>query len=59
MPMVSLPRNLANYQYTVGTNTTTINLLTTYVPGDLIEVTVLSDQVSVAGFYQVPINLRE
>jgi hypothetical protein len=46
-----------NYQYTVGTNTTTINLLTTYVPGDLIEVTVLSDQVSVRGFYEVPINL--
>jgi hypothetical protein len=47
-----------NYQYTVGSNTTTINLLTTYVPGDLIEVTVLSDQVSVAGFYEVPINLE-
>jgi hypothetical protein len=47
-----------NYQYTVDTNTTTINLLTTYVPGDLIEVTVLSDQVSVAGFYEVPINLE-
>ena len=47
-----------NYQYTVGTNTTTINLLTTYVPGDLIEVTVLSDQISVAGFYEVPINLN-
>jgi len=47
-----------NYQYTVGTNTTTINLLTTYVPGDLIEVTVLSDQVSVAGFYEVPTNLE-
>ena len=46
-----------NYQYTVGTNTTTINLLTTYVPGDLIEVAVLSDQVSAMGFYQVPINL--
>jgi hypothetical protein len=47
-----------NYQYTVGTNTTTIDLLTTYVPGDLIEVTVLSDQVSVAGFYEVPTNLE-
>jgi hypothetical protein len=47
-----------NYQYTVATNTTTINMLTTYVPGDLIEVTVLSDQVSVAGFYEVPINLE-
>ena len=46
-----------NYQYTVGTNTTTINLLTTYAPGDVIEVSVLSDQVSVAGFYEVPINL--
>ena len=46
-----------NYQYTVGTNTTTINLLTTYVPGDLIEVLVLSDQVSVQGFYEIPINL--
>ena len=47
-----------NYQYTVGTNTTTINLLTEYVIGDLIEVSVLSDQVSVAGFYEVPINLE-
>jgi hypothetical protein len=41
----------------VGTNTTTIRLLATYVPGDLIEVSVLSDQVSVQGFYEVPINL--
>jgi uncharacterized repeat protein (TIGR01451 family) len=47
-----------NYRYTVDSNTTTINLLTTYVPGDVIEVTVLSDQVSVAGFYEVPINLE-
>ena len=46
-----------NYQYTVGANTTTINLLTTYTLGDLIEVTVLSDQVSAQGFYKVPINL--
>jgi len=46
-----------NYQYTVGTNTTTINLLTIYAPGDLIEVTVLSNQVSAQGFYEVPINL--
>jgi len=47
----------SNYQYTIGTNTTTINLLTTYAPGDLIEVSVLSDQVSQLGFYEVPINL--
>ena len=46
-----------NYIYTVGTNTTTINLISTFVPGDVIEVSVLSDQVSVAGFYEVPINL--
>ena len=48
----------SNYRYTVGTNTTTINLLTAYVPGDLIEVLVLSNQTSVAGFYEVPINLE-
>ena len=47
-----------NYTYTVGTNTTTINLIRNFVIGDLIEVTVLSDQVSVAGFYEVPINLN-
>jgi hypothetical protein len=47
-----------NYQYTVGTDTTTINLLTTYVPGDQIIVAVLSDQISQQGFYQVPINLQ-
>jgi hypothetical protein len=47
-----------NYTYTIGTNTTTINLLTTYVPGDIIEVTVLSDQISATGFYEVPVNLE-
>lgn len=49
------------YTYTVGTNTTTINLLTTqrtYNTGDLIEVTVLSDQISATGFYEVPVNLE-
>jgi hypothetical protein len=46
-----------NYSYTVSANTTTINLLTTYVPGDVVEVAVLSNQVSSQGFYQVPINL--
>jgi len=51
-----------SYNYTVtrntNNNTTTITLLTTYVPGDLIEVQVLSDQTSATGFYQVPINLE-
>ena len=47
-----------NYTYTTTANTTTINLLTTYVPGDLIEVLVLSDQISASAFYEVPINLE-
>ena len=47
-----------NYTYTTTSNTTTINLLTTYVPGDLIEVLVLSSQTSAAAFYEVPINLE-
>ena len=47
-----------NYSYTTSNNTTTINLLTTYVPGDLIEVLVLSDQISATAFYEVPINLE-
>jgi len=45
------------YTVTIGTNTTTINLLSTYTNGDLVEVLVLSDQVSKVGFYQVPMNL--
>jgi hypothetical protein len=45
------------YRVTRGTDTTTIDLLTIYEPDAVIEVSVLSDQVSVAGFYEVPINL--
>ena len=46
--------------YTVQTtdNTTTITLLKTYDLGSVIEVEVLSDQVSKVGFYQVPVNLE-
>ena len=47
----------SNYVITTTATTTTITLTTTYVPGDIIEVDVLSDQVSTVGFYQVPINL--
>ena len=47
-----------NYRVSIGTNTTTITWLTAYVPGDLIEIQVLSDQVSGQGFFQVPINLE-
>ena len=49
-----------SYNYTVTTTdtTTTITFNTVYVPGDIIEVDVLSDQASAAGFYQVPTNLE-
>ncbi|CAB4138032.1 hypothetical protein UFOVP328_225 [uncultured Caudovirales phage] len=46
--------------YTVQTtsNSTTITLSNVYVPGDIIEVNVISDQASKIGFYQVPVNLE-
>jgi hypothetical protein len=47
-----------NYRVSIGTNTTTITWLTEYAPGDLIEIQVLSDQVSTNGFFQVPMNLE-
>ena len=46
------------YTYTLGTNSTTITLVDTYLPTDVIEVLVLSDQTSATAFYQVPINLE-
>ena len=51
-------QNPDNYTVSVTGNVTTITLLTAHVPGDIIEVDVLSDQVSQQGFYQVPINLE-
>jgi hypothetical protein len=47
-----------NYRVSIADATTTITWLTAYVPGDSIEIDVLSDQVSNTGFYQVPINLE-
>lgn len=47
-----------DYTYTRTSKTTTITLSKTYVPGDIVEVLVLSDQTSKTGFYQVPINLE-
>ena len=47
-----------DYTYTRTNKTTTIALSKTYVPGDIVEVLVLSDQTSKTGFYQVPINLE-
>lgn len=48
----------STYTYTTTDNTTTITLSNTYVLGDIIEVSVLSDQTSKIGFYQVPVNLE-
>jgi len=47
--------------YTVATtsNSTTITLDNTYAIGDIVEVLVLSDQISQVAFYQVPINLEK
>ena len=47
--------------YTVATtaNSTTIALDNTYAIGDIVEVLVLSDQISQVAFYQVPINLEK
>jgi len=46
------------YTYLTTTDSTTITLVNTYVPTDIIEVMVLSDQTSKVGFYQVPNNLQ-
>lgn len=47
-------------RYTVTTTdtTTTIRLLDTYLPDDVIEVLAFSDQVSRVGFYEIPVNLQ-
>ena len=46
------------YTYTTTDVSTVITLLNTYVIGDIIEVTVLSDQASKVAFYQIPVNLE-
>lgn len=47
------------YSVNVTTNNTTLITLTnTYTLGDVIEVLVLSDQVSTSAFYEVPVNLE-
>jgi hypothetical protein len=48
----------ANYTYTTTNTTTIITLSKVYAPGDVIEVAVLSDQISAQAFYQIPINLE-
>lgn len=46
------------YSYTVGTNTTRIEFNEPLVLDDVIEIAVLSNQVSSTAFYQVPMNLN-
>ena len=50
---------LESNKYTVATTdvSTTVTLLDTYFPGDIIEIDVISDQASKIAFYTVPINL--
>ena len=50
-----------SYSYTTTSNTTVITFpsTTVIVPGQIIEVLALSDQVSSVAFYQVPINLEK
>ena len=46
------------YTYLTTADSTTITLTNTYLPTDVIEVLVLSNQTSKLGFYQVPDNLQ-
>jgi len=48
----------STYIYATNTDSTTITLNKEYVLGDIVEVLVLSDQVSKVAFYQVPLNLE-
>ena len=50
---------LESNKYTVSTTSvsTTVTLLGTYFPGDIVEINVISDQASKIAFYTVPINL--
>ena len=50
--------SIDKYTVQVTGSVTTITLVDTYVIGDIIELDVLSDQVSSQGFYVVPINLE-
>ena len=48
----------SEYSYTVNSDSTIVTLNNTYLPTDVIEVLVLSDQTSQVAFYQVPVNLN-
>jgi hypothetical protein len=52
-------RDPGSYIVATTSNSTAITLDNTYAIGDIVEVLVLSDQVSQVAFYQVPINLEK
>lgn len=52
-------RDPGSYIVATTDNSTTITLDNTYAIGDIVEVLVLSNQVSQVAFYQVPINLEK
>ena len=54
----SIFQDPGTYTVATTTNTTTITFSTVHVVGDVIEVEVLSDQISQVAFYQVPLNLN-
>ena len=54
----SIFQDPGTYSVTTTSNTTTITFSTVHVPGDVIEVEVLSNQISQVAFYQVPLNLN-
>lgn len=54
----SIYKELSEYSYITSANTTTITLKNPPIIGTVIEVDVLSDQISSTAFYQVPINLE-
>jgi hypothetical protein len=47
-----------NYTYSVTTNSTTLTISKDTLFGEVIEVDVISNQVSKVGFYEVPVNLE-
>jgi hypothetical protein len=55
----SVFRDPGSYTVATAANSTTIALDNTYAIGDIVEVLVLSDQISQVAFYQVPINLEK
>jgi hypothetical protein len=54
----SIFQDPGTYTVATTTNSTTITFNTVHAVGDVIEVEVLSDQVSQVAFYQVPLNLN-